>query len=166
MHLLWNAWLQYYYLMLRGLSTSHCYLKSIHQWTSLSILNYVHIIDTLDVWEQPIISTHSASRGKSDSEAEKPVALSWGILLHHPEKVCRIVRACGVLHNVAHRHGVPFCKGMNLPDDQDPGQNNAQPFTNYFTVTLVLGFWCWFRRQTRSYFCHLPPKSTPPTRIQ
>ncbi|KAK0143825.1 hypothetical protein N1851_017967 [Merluccius polli] len=30
------------------------------------------------------------------------------MLLYHPEKVCRIVQACGVLHNIAHRHGVPL----------------------------------------------------------
>ncbi|KAL6488228.1 hypothetical protein MHYP_G00019690 [Metynnis hypsauchen] len=29
-----------------------------------------------------------------------------GMLLYRPEKVCRIVRACGVLHNVAHRTAV------------------------------------------------------------
>ncbi|KAL6489079.1 hypothetical protein MHYP_G00028200 [Metynnis hypsauchen] len=29
-----------------------------------------------------------------------------GMLLYRPEKACRIVRACGVLHNVAHRTAV------------------------------------------------------------
>ncbi|KAL6470533.1 hypothetical protein MHYP_G00216520 [Metynnis hypsauchen] len=29
-----------------------------------------------------------------------------GMLLYRPEKVCRIVRACGVLHNAAHRTAV------------------------------------------------------------
>ncbi|KAK0146483.1 putative nuclease HARBI1 [Merluccius polli] len=52
---------------------------------------------------------------------------SGGMLLYHPEKVCRIVQACGVLHNIAHRHGVPLCEVMALPDDPDPGPNNAQP---------------------------------------
>ncbi|KAK0139419.1 putative nuclease HARBI1 [Merluccius polli] len=33
---------------------------------------------------------------------------SGGLLLYHPEKVCRIVQACGVLHNIAHSHGVPL----------------------------------------------------------
>ncbi|KAK0140501.1 putative nuclease HARBI1 [Merluccius polli] len=51
---------------------------------------------------------------------------SGGMLLYHPEKVCRIVQACGVLHNIAHRHGVPL-EVMALPDDPDPGPNNAQP---------------------------------------
>ncbi|KAK0146660.1 Protein kinase C alpha type [Merluccius polli] len=37
---------------------------------------------------------------------------SGGMLLYHPEKVCRIVQACGVLHNIAHRHGVPLCEVM------------------------------------------------------
>ena len=49
------------------------------------------------------------------------------MLLYHPEKVCRIVQACGVLHNIAHRHGVPLHEVMALPDDPDPGPNNAQP---------------------------------------
>ncbi|KAK0146284.1 hypothetical protein N1851_006707 [Merluccius polli] len=49
------------------------------------------------------------------------------MLLYHPEKVCRIVQACGVLHNIAHRHGVPLREVMALPDDPDPGPNNAQP---------------------------------------
>ncbi|KAK0147941.1 putative nuclease HARBI1 [Merluccius polli] len=52
---------------------------------------------------------------------------SGGMLLYHPEKVCRIVQACGVLHNIAHRHGVPLHEVMALPDDPDPGPNNAQP---------------------------------------
>ncbi|KAK0153299.1 putative nuclease HARBI1 [Merluccius polli] len=51
---------------------------------------------------------------------------SGGVLLYHPEKVCRIVQACGVLHNIAHRHGVPSHEVM-APDDPDPGPNNAQP---------------------------------------
>ncbi|KAK0135579.1 putative nuclease HARBI1 [Merluccius polli] len=51
---------------------------------------------------------------------------SGGMLLYHPEKVCRIVQACGVLHNIAHRHGVPSHEVM-APDDPDPGPNNAQP---------------------------------------
>ncbi|KAK0148560.1 putative nuclease HARBI1 [Merluccius polli] len=42
--------------------------------------------------------------------------LDWsgGMLLYHPEKVCRIVQACGVLHNIAHRHGVPLHEVMAL----------------------------------------------------
>ncbi|KAK6325537.1 hypothetical protein J4Q44_G00048790 [Coregonus suidteri] len=31
-----------------------------------------------------------------------------GMLLYRPDKVCRIILACGVLHNVAHRHGIPL----------------------------------------------------------
>ena len=49
------------------------------------------------------------------------------MLLYHPEKVCRIVHACGVLHNIAHSHGVPLPEVMALPEDPDPGPNNAQP---------------------------------------
>ncbi|KAK0142405.1 putative nuclease HARBI1 [Merluccius polli] len=52
---------------------------------------------------------------------------SGGMLLYHPEKVCRIVQACGVLHNIAHRQGVPLREVKVLPDDPDPGPNNAQP---------------------------------------
>ncbi|KAK0147934.1 putative nuclease HARBI1 [Merluccius polli] len=39
---------------------------------------------------------------------------SGGMLLYHPEKVCRIVQACGVLHNIAHRHGVLLHEVMAL----------------------------------------------------
>ncbi|KAL6473467.1 hypothetical protein MHYP_G00170280 [Metynnis hypsauchen] len=50
-----------------------------------------------------------------------------GMLLYRPEKVCRIVRACGVLHNVAHRYAVPLLEVVEQPADPDPGQMNAQP---------------------------------------
>ncbi|KAK0136438.1 putative nuclease HARBI1 [Merluccius polli] len=52
---------------------------------------------------------------------------SGGMLLYHPAKVCRIVQACGVLHNIAHSHGVPLREVMALADDPDPGPNYAQP---------------------------------------
>ncbi|KAK0148466.1 putative nuclease HARBI1 [Merluccius polli] len=39
---------------------------------------------------------------------------SRGMLLYYPEKVCRIMQACGVLHNIAHRHGVPLHEVMAL----------------------------------------------------
>ncbi|KAL6486137.1 hypothetical protein MHYP_G00055290 [Metynnis hypsauchen] len=50
-----------------------------------------------------------------------------GMLLYRPEKVCRIVRACGVLHNVAHRYAVPLLEVVEQPADPEPGQINAQP---------------------------------------
>ncbi|KAL6469110.1 hypothetical protein MHYP_G00226340 [Metynnis hypsauchen] len=53
-----------------------------------------------------------------------------GMLLYRPEKVCRIVRACGVLHNVAHRYAVPLLEvveQVEQPADPEPGQMNAQP---------------------------------------
>ncbi|XP_045076311.1 putative nuclease HARBI1 [Coregonus clupeaformis] len=53
-----------------------------------------------------------------------------GMLLYRPDKVCRIILACGVLHNVAHRHGIPLGEVGALPDDPDPGpvyvQHNQQ----------------------------------------
>ncbi|KAF1376263.1 hypothetical protein PFLUV_G00209030 [Perca fluviatilis] len=39
---------------------------------------------------------------------------SGGRLLYHPAKVCAMIRACGVLHNVALRTGIP------LPPDLPP----------------------------------------------
>ncbi|KAL0147102.1 hypothetical protein M9458_057626, partial [Cirrhinus mrigala] len=46
---------------------------------------------------------------------------TWGMLLYHPNKMCRIMLACGVLHNVTHRHGIPLCEGVApVPDDPDP----------------------------------------------
>ncbi|XP_062373197.1 putative nuclease HARBI1 [Sardina pilchardus] len=52
---------------------------------------------------------------------------SGGVLLYRPEKVCRIVMACGVLHNVAHQHGVPLPVNVPAPDDLDPGPIYMQP---------------------------------------
>ena len=49
------------------------------------------------------------------------------MLLYHPAKVCRIVQACGILHNVGHRHGVPLREIVDLPGDPHPGPNHAQP---------------------------------------
>ncbi|KAL0147117.1 hypothetical protein M9458_057641 [Cirrhinus mrigala] len=44
-----------------------------------------------------------------------------GMLLYHPNEVCRIVLACGVLHNVTHRHGIPLGEVVApAPDDPDP----------------------------------------------
>ncbi|KAL0151781.1 hypothetical protein M9458_052932 [Cirrhinus mrigala] len=44
-----------------------------------------------------------------------------GMLLYRPNKVCRIVLACGVLHNVTHRHGIPLGEVVApAPDDPDP----------------------------------------------
>ncbi|KAL0173571.1 hypothetical protein M9458_029539, partial [Cirrhinus mrigala] len=38
-----------------------------------------------------------------------------------PNTVCRIVLACGVLHNVTHRHGIPLGEVVApAPDDPDP----------------------------------------------
>jgi len=47
--------------------------------------------------------------------------------LYRPDKVCRIVLACGVLHNVAHRHGIPLGEVAAPPDDPDPGPMYVQP---------------------------------------
>ncbi len=49
------------------------------------------------------------------------------MLLYHPNKVCRIVLACGVLHNVTHRHGIPLGEVVAPPDDPDQGPVYVQP---------------------------------------
>ncbi|KAK0149248.1 putative nuclease HARBI1 [Merluccius polli] len=51
-----------------------------------------------------------------------------GVLLYRPEKVCHIVMACGVLHNVAHRHGIPLPE-QNIPplEEPDAGPVNFNP---------------------------------------
>lgn len=55
---------------------------------------------------------------------------SGGVLLYRPEKVCRVVLACGVLHNIAQRHGVPL-GDIDLDEDPDPGPPpNEQPDRN------------------------------------
>ncbi|KAK0135469.1 putative nuclease HARBI1 [Merluccius polli] len=53
---------------------------------------------------------------------------SGGVLLYQPEKVCHIVMACGVLHNVAHRHGIPLPE-QNIPplEEPDAGPINFNP---------------------------------------
>ncbi|KAK0132437.1 hypothetical protein N1851_032665 [Merluccius polli] len=53
---------------------------------------------------------------------------SGGVLLYRPEKVCHIVMACGVLHNVAHRHGIPLPE-QNIPPPEEPdaGPINFNP---------------------------------------
>ncbi|CAM4574539.1 unnamed protein product [Leuciscus chuanchicus] len=48
-----------------------------------------------------------------------------GMLLYRPVKVCHIVLACGVLHNVTHRHGIPLGEVAAPPDDPDPGPITA-----------------------------------------
>uniref|UniRef100_A0A9J8AW41 Putative nuclease HARBI1 n=1 Tax=Cyprinus carpio carpio TaxID=630221 RepID=A0A9J8AW41_CYPCA len=45
---------------------------------------------------------------------------SGGRLLYHPAKVCKIVRACGVLHNIALRNGIPLPPDLPLPQHYDP----------------------------------------------
>ncbi|XP_066556065.1 putative nuclease HARBI1 [Amia ocellicauda] len=50
-----------------------------------------------------------------------------GMLLYHPDKVCRIVLACAELHNVAHRHGIPLGEVAAPPDDPDPRPMYVQP---------------------------------------
>ncbi|XP_059915803.1 putative nuclease HARBI1 [Gadus macrocephalus] len=53
---------------------------------------------------------------------------SGGMLLYRPEKVCPIVMACGVLHNVAHRHGIPLPEQHNPPlEEPDAGPVNCNP---------------------------------------
>ena len=45
---------------------------------------------------------------------------SGGRLLYHPAKVCSIIRACGVLHNMALRNGIP-------PDLPPPQHCDPEP---------------------------------------
>ena len=50
------------------------------------------------------------------------------MLLYKPEKVCRIVMACGVLHNVAHRHGLPLPEQhIPPPDEPEAGPDHGHP---------------------------------------
>lgn len=52
-----------------------------------------------------------------------------GTLLYAPEKVCRIILACCVLHNVALKHGLPLPEVLNpverLPPEPAVGPRNA-----------------------------------------
>ncbi|XP_048049018.1 nectin-3-like protein isoform X2 [Megalobrama amblycephala] len=45
---------------------------------------------------------------------------SDGRLLYHPSKVCKIIRACGVLHNIALRNGIPLSPDLPLPQHYGP----------------------------------------------
>ena len=38
-----------------------------------------------------------------------------------PEKVCRIVTTCGVLHNVSGMHGIPLSDHIPPPEEPDAG---------------------------------------------
>ncbi|KAL6470518.1 hypothetical protein MHYP_G00216370 [Metynnis hypsauchen] len=53
-------------------------------------------------------SLHSRTRSVVERTIGQLKSLdrTGGMLLYRPEKVCRIGRACGVLHNVAHRTAV------------------------------------------------------------
>lgn len=48
-----------------------------------------------------------------------------GTLQYKPDKVCHIILACSVLHNVAIRKGVPL---QEPPRADEPMPNYAQPF--------------------------------------
>ncbi|KAI2645282.1 hypothetical protein H4Q32_028260 [Labeo rohita] len=51
-----------------------------------------------------------------------------GILLYRPNKVCRIVLDCGVLHIVTDMHGIPLGEVVApAPDDPDPELVYVQP---------------------------------------
>lgn len=41
---------------------------------------------------------------------------SGGTLLYRPEKVCKIILACSVLHNIAMEHGLPDPEDIIIPD--------------------------------------------------
>ncbi|KAL1276903.1 hypothetical protein QQF64_023576 [Cirrhinus molitorella] len=45
---------------------------------------------------------------------------SGGKLLYHQAKVCKIIRVCGVLHNVALRAGIPLPPDLAPPQHYDP----------------------------------------------
>jgi len=50
-----------------------------------------------------------------------------GMLLYSPQKACRIVLACSVLHNVANTRGVPPPQVEADMDEPDPGPPNIRP---------------------------------------
>ena len=79
----------------------------------------------------PVLNAQSAEEqrynevhGRARSVVERAIGLlkcrwraldaSGGRLLYQPAKVCRIIRACGVLHNLSQRNGIP------LPPDLPP----------------------------------------------
>ncbi|KAL1255475.1 hypothetical protein QQF64_013536 [Cirrhinus molitorella] len=56
---------------------------------------------------------------------------SGGKLLYHPAKVCKIIRACGVLHNVALRAGIPLPPDLPPPQHYDPEPHPATRHEGY-----------------------------------
>ncbi|XP_059928879.1 putative nuclease HARBI1 [Gadus macrocephalus] len=73
----------------------------------------------------PVLNAQSAEEqrynevhGRARSVVERAIGLlkcrwraldaSGGRLLYQPAKVCRIIRACGVLHNLSQRNGIPL----------------------------------------------------------
>uniref|UniRef100_A0AAR2JGW4 Putative nuclease HARBI1 n=1 Tax=Pygocentrus nattereri TaxID=42514 RepID=A0AAR2JGW4_PYGNA len=52
---------------------------------------------------------------------------SGGRLLYNPEKVCRIVRACAVLHNMAQQNGLPLIMTDQQANDPEPDPHVYPP---------------------------------------
>uniref|UniRef100_A0AAR2IZC1 DDE Tnp4 domain-containing protein n=1 Tax=Pygocentrus nattereri TaxID=42514 RepID=A0AAR2IZC1_PYGNA len=52
---------------------------------------------------------------------------SGGRLLYNPEKVCRIVRACAVLHNIAQQNGLPLIMTDQQANDPEPDPHVYPP---------------------------------------
>ena len=53
-----------------------------------------------------------------------------GALAYTPEKVCKIVVACCIVHNIAIRHGIPL-EDMEPPEDIAPAEDIAFPPQQY-----------------------------------
>ncbi|XP_049898042.1 putative nuclease HARBI1 [Epinephelus moara] len=70
------------------------------------------------------------AHGRARSVVERAIGLlknrwrcldaSGGRLLYHPRKVCKIIRACGVLHNLALRDAIPLPPDLPPPQHVDP----------------------------------------------
>ncbi|KAJ8348787.1 hypothetical protein SKAU_G00273760 [Synaphobranchus kaupii] len=76
---------------------------------------------------------YNLAHGRTRSVVERTIGLlkgrwrcldaSGGKLLYKPEKVTRIILACGVLHNIALRHGI----GMDVEIRMDPQEPPNPP---------------------------------------
>lgn len=78
----------------------------------------------------PIPGPQDRQEARARSTVERVIGLlkvrwrclnaSGGRLLYHPRKVCKIIRTCVVLHNLAVRRGVPLPPGLHPPLNVDP----------------------------------------------
>ncbi|KAJ8000701.1 hypothetical protein DPEC_G00183090 [Dallia pectoralis] len=75
------------------------------------------------------------------------------MLLYRPDKFCRIILGCGVLHNVAHRHGIPLALLGKCTLERDPGGRRRGTLMTGFVTVLLLFILSRERKKKKSVQC-------------